>query len=273
MTTAIPTRRLSDGHELPMLGLGVWQTPPGPICVDAVRAAVDAGYRHIDTAQGYENEESVGIGLRESGVPRDEVYVTTKFFPTREDPFAELETSLELLGLDQVDLYLVHWPAGGAVWAWPAMERAREQGLTKSIGISNFDTTEIGELLRIAAAPPVVNQVQFNPFAYRKALLEMCEENGIVLEAYSSLGTGNHLDDPVVAQVAERVGRTPAQVLLRWAIELGVPVLPKSTHQARIVENAQLFDFALSEDDMRELAALDRTGGTAAASENTWWRG
>ena len=255
-----------------MLGLGVWQVENTQVCVDAVRWALEAGYRHIDTAQAYGNEESVGVGLRESGVPREEIFVTTKFNPQLEDPFAELEASLRRLGLDYVDLYIIHWPAGGPTWAWPGLERAREAGYARSIGVSNFGAGDLQELLAIADAPPVVNQVQFSAFEYRRSLLEFCEGHGIVLESYSSLGTGRYLDDETVARVAERHGRTPAQVLLRWCIEHGVPVIPKSTHRERIVENAQLFDFSLSNEDMEALDALDRTGGAQVARERTWWR-
>ena len=266
------TCRLADGNELPMLGLGVWQIPDGRDCVDAVRWALEAGYRHIDTAQAYGNETSVGAGLRESGIPRDEVFVTTKFFPRRDDPVAELEASLRRLQLDQVDLYLVHWPAGGPTRAWPGMERARELGLTRSIGVSNFDVDELGAVTEGGDQAPVVNQVQFNPFAYRRRLLEACEEHGVVLEAYSPLGTGRHLKDRTVARIANAHGRTPAQVLLRWGIEHGVPQIPKSTHRERITENAQVFDFELAADELRELDALDRTGGTGRAQDRKWWR-
>ncbi len=263
---------LSDGTSLPLLGLGVWQVADGRECVDAVRWALEAGYRHIDTAQAYENEDSVGVGLRESGLPREQIYVTTKFFPRRQDPVAELEESLRRLGLDYVDLYIIHWPAGGATWAWPGMERARERGLTRSIGVSNFDVDEIEQVVGAATAPPVVNQVQFNPFAYRKQLLDACTERGIVLEAYSPLGTGKHVKDRKVAKIAKRLGRTPAQVLIRWGLQHGVPQIPKSTHQSRIVENAQVFDFELSEDDMRTLDGLDKTNGTGLARADKWWR-
>src|ERR1700719_5160786 len=140
-------RALADGNRMPMLGLGVWQVPNGPECVNAVRWALELGYRHIDTAQAYGNEESVGRGLRESGVPRDEVFITTKFFPGRRDPAREAERSLERLGVEQVDLYLVHWPQGGPTWAWPGMERAREQGLARSIGVSNFGVAALDAVL------------------------------------------------------------------------------------------------------------------------------
>ena len=265
-------RVLRDGSEIPLLGLGVWQVPDGRECVDAVRWALELGYRHIDTAQAYGNEESVGQGLRESGVPRDEVFITTKFYPARDDPFTEAEGSLERLGVDYVDLYIIHWPAGGPTWAWPGMERAHEAGYARSIGVSNFSVDELGQLLGTATVAPVVDQVQFSPFEYRAALLEACSENGIALEAYSPLGTGRHLGSDAVAGVARRHGRTPAQVLLRWCIERGIPVIPKSTHRERIAENGALFDFALSADDLSELDALDRTGGTDRALERKWWR-
>src|SRR6478609_2059311 len=178
------TRELADGHVIPMLGLGVWQVENAQECVDAVRWALEEGYRHIDTAQAYGNEESVGVGLRESGVPREEIFVTTKFFPENEDPVAAVEASLRRLGLEYVDLYIVHWPAGGPLWAWPGMERAHELGYTRSIGVSNFDAREIDDVLQNAERAPVVNQVLFNPFAYRKRLLDACAANNIVLEAY-----------------------------------------------------------------------------------------
>jgi len=265
-------RALADGNELPLLGLGVWQVPDGPECVDAVRAALELGYRHIDTAQAYGNEESVGRALRESGVPREQVFVTTKFFPSRRDPVAEVERSLQRLGVDAVDLYVVHWPQGGATWAWPGMERARELGYARSIGVSNFGVGELQQVLAAASVPPAVNQVQFSPFEYRRALLDACEESGIALEAYSPLGTGRHLRSDEVVRVAARVGRTPAQVLLRWCIERGIPVIPKSTRRERIAENAQIFDFSLSEQDVAELDALDRTAGAGRALERKWWR-
>ena len=265
-------RALADGRSIPLLGLGVWQVPNGPVCVDAVRSALELGYRHIDTAQAYGNEESVGRGLRESGVPRDEVFVTTKFQPGRSDPVAEVERSLARLGLDSVDLYIVHWPGGGPTWAWPGMERALELGYARSIGVSNFDVGELRQLLATAAVAPVLNQVQFRPYEYRQALLDACERDGIVLEAYSPLGHGRHVDSQAVGRIAQRLGRTPAQVLIRWCIERAIPVIPKSSHRERIAENGQVFDFALTERDLKELDALDRTGGTERALERKWWR-
>lgn len=262
---------LADGNRIPMLGLGVWQVPNGPECVDAVRWALELGYRHIDTAQAYGNEESVGQALRESGVPREEVFLTTKFYPAREDPAAEAEHSLRRLGVDQVDLYIVHWPQGGPTWAWPGMERARELGHARSIGVSNFSVGELDQLTAAASVAPAVNQVQFSPFKYRRALLEVCRQRGVALEAYSPLGTGRNLEQESVKRIASRAGRTPAQVLLRWCLQHELPVIPKSTHRERLEENAQVFDFTLSDEDMAELDALDETGGTDQALERKWW--
>jgi diketogulonate reductase-like aldo/keto reductase len=265
------TRTLADGASIPVLGLGVWQVPDGPECVNAVRWALEAGYRHIDTAQAYGNERSVGQGLRESGVPRDQVFITTKFYPGHTDPAAEAERSLHRLGIDQIDLYIIHWPKGGPTWAWPGMEEAQRRGLARSIGVSNFSVSELAELHAVATVQPAANQVQFSPFVYRKALLADCHEHGAEVEAYSPLGTGRHLSDPKVAEVAERVGRTPAQVLIRWCVQRQTIVIPKSTHQERIEQNGDVFDFELSDDDMATLDGLDRTGGTGEAQENKWW--
>ena len=265
------SRVLGDGNEIPLLGLGVWQVPDGRECEDAVRWALELGYRHIDIAQAYRNERSVGNALRDSGVARDEVYITTKFDPGKKDAEAEAQRSLERLGLDYVDLYIIHWPQGGPTWAWDGMQRAQAAGYARSIGVSNFGVRELDELLSISDVDPVVNQVQFSPFEFRRDLWEAAEQRSIALEAYSPLGTGRHLGDPRVAEIAARVGRTPAQVLIRWAIERNLIVLPKSTHRERIEENAQVFDFTLSEGDVAALDALDHTGGTAAARESIWW--
>jgi diketogulonate reductase-like aldo/keto reductase len=271
LTTDGHGRILIDGTEMPLLGLGVWQVPDGPVCVQAVRAALEQGYRRIDTAQAYGNEASVGRALRESGIARDEVFITTKFFPGRRDPLREAAKSIEALGVDYVDLYLVHWPGGGPTWAWPGMEAAHTRSYARAIGVSNFDTAELDQVIAGATVRPVVDQVQFNPSAYRKALLDGCAERGVALEAYSPLGTGALLGDPAVTRIAERVGRSNAQVLLRWCVQRGIPVIPKSTHRDRIAENAQVFDFELAADDVDELDGLDRSGGTQAALERKWW--
>ncbi len=208
-------RVLVDGNEIPLLGFGVWQVSEGRECEDAVRWALEAGYRHIDTAQAYSNEESVGRALRASGVQRDEVFITTKFHPRHKDPEAEAQRSLERLGVDFVDLYIVHWPQGGPTWAWDGMQRAQQSSFARSIGVSNYSVAELDELRAVADIQPAINQVQFNPFAYRRKLLQACEERQIAIEAYSPLGTGRHLGDQAVGGIAGRLGRTPAQVLVR----------------------------------------------------------
>jgi diketogulonate reductase-like aldo/keto reductase len=265
-----PTRKLSDGNDMPLLGLGVWQVDKGEEAENAVRWALELGYRHIDTAQAYGNEESVGKGIVDSGVPREEIFVTTKFFPRHDDPAAEAEKSLERLGLDHVDLYIIHWPQGGPTWAWPGMQRAKESGYAKSIGISNFSVDEMEALLAEADTPPVVNQIQFSPWKYRRKLLEACEQHDIALEPYSPLNTAD-LEDETLTGIAERHGKTPAQVVLRWCVQRNLPTIPKSTHRERIEENGQLFDFELTDEEMAALDALDTTGGTGEAQENKWW--
>ncbi len=265
------TLTLADGSTIPTLGLGVWQVSEGTDCEKAVEWALELGYRHIDTAQAYGNEASVGKAMRASGVPRKEIFLTTKFFPRHKDPVAEAEKSLERLGVDYVDLYLVHWPQGGPTWAWPGMQAAQERGHARSIGVSNFSVAELADVIGLGGTPPAVNQVQFSPFEYRRALLEACADRGVAIEAYSPLGTGRHLDDAVVAGIATRLDKTPAQVLIRWCLQRGTIVLPKSTHRERIEANAAVYEFVLSDDDMTTLESLDTTGTTDAAREDTWW--
>jgi diketogulonate reductase-like aldo/keto reductase len=264
-------RVLADGNQIPLLGLGVWQVPDGRECENAVRWALEAGYRHIDTAQAYGNERSVGRALRDSGLSRQDVFITTKFDPGRRDPEVEVQRSLERLGLESVDLYIVHWPKRGPTWAWEGLQRARERGYARSIGVSNFSVSDVEAVLEVADVPPVINQVQFSPFEFRRALLEACERRGVALEAYSPLGTGRHLGDQQVVRIAERLGRTPAQVLIRWSLQRDLIVLPKSKHRERIAHNVQVFDFELSDQDVAALDALDRTGGTDRSLERPWW--
>jgi 2,5-diketo-D-gluconate reductase A len=230
-----------------------------------VRWALELGYRHIDTAQAYGNEESVGRALKQSGVPRGEVFVTTKFYPGSEDPVVEAEGSLRRLGVDYVDLYIIHWPQGGPTWAWPGMERAKELGYARSIGVSNYDVQQLEQVMAVAAVPPVVDQVLFSPFEYRRKLLEAAEKRKVAIEAYSPLGTGRHLTDPRVKKLASQVSRTPAQVLLRWCLQRGLIVITKSTHRDRIEQNAGVFDFTLADEVMAQLDSLDETEGTDRA--------
>jgi 2,5-diketo-D-gluconate reductase A len=262
-TAGDPVRELAGGVMMPMLGLGVWQLAKGRETEQAVEWALDAGYRHIDTATYYRNERSVGAALRRSGVPREQVFVTTKWLPIRRNPEAEIKRSLERLGLEYVDLYLVHWPLPGRVLrGWHEFEALHEQGLARAIGVSNFATARLARLLKAASQRPAVNQVQFNPLRFPAQLLNYCAEREIVLEAYSPLARGKAFGNPLIAKIAHRVERTEAQVILRWAIQHNAVVIPKSARQDRIRENAQIFDFELSPDDMNALDALDQTTGT-----------
>jgi diketogulonate reductase-like aldo/keto reductase len=277
MTTAsrfgesVPVQTLADGHEIPTLALGVWQTPEGSQTKDAVRWALELGYRHIDTAQGYGNEESVGEGIRQSGLDRADVFVTTKFYPESDDPVREIETSLRRLRLEYVDLYLVHWPQGGATWAWPGMEQAQSLGYARSIGVSNFDVKELEQVFGVATSPPVANQINLNPFSYRKQLIEENRRLNLVTEAYSPLGTGRHLSNPKVREIADRVGNSPSQVLIRWGLQRDFVVLAKSAHRERIAENAGALGFSLSDAEMAELDRLDGSSRPGAALERKWW--
>jgi diketogulonate reductase-like aldo/keto reductase len=261
----VPVRDLGDGVLMPMLGLGVWQMADGRETEQAVEWALEAGYRHIDTASMYRNERSVGVALARSGLPREAVFVTTKWLPTMRSARVELRRSLERLGLEYVDLYLIHWPvplrAGNA---WAQLQTLHEQGLARAIGVSNYGADRLERLVADRRSP-AVDQVLFNPFQFRRGLLEFCEQHGIVLEAYSPLERGRALAHPKVVEIARRLGRTPAQVLLRWSIQHNAPVIPKSSRQDRIRSNAQIFDFALEPDDMGTLDALDTTGETTRA--------
>jgi 2,5-diketo-D-gluconate reductase A len=271
VSAATQARVLANGVEMPLLGFGTWLIPDGEEAQRAVAWALEAGYRHLDTAQAYGNEASVGRALRDSGLPRDEVFVTTKFNPGLGDPAAEAERSLERLGIERMDLYLVHTPMGGPTRAWPGMEETLERGLTRAIGVSNFDAGELERVVASASAPPVVNQIQFSPFQHRRRLLEACERLGVALEAYSPLTHGADLDHPTLVELARARGLSPAQVLLRWGIERNLVVIPKSTNRERIGENAAIFGFSLSGEEMATLDGLDRTGGTDRAVERKWW--
>jgi diketogulonate reductase-like aldo/keto reductase len=263
---AQPTRTLLDGTEMPVLGLGVWQMSAGRETEQAVEWALDAGYRLIDTASLYRNERSVGAALRRSGLPRDQVFVTTKLMPTHPSAARELAKSLERLGLDYVDLYLIHWPVPlVSARYWRQFESLHDQGLARAIGVSNYGRDHLQAIARSGASTPAVDQVQFSPFHLRRQLLDYCREQRIVFEAYSPLEQGRAVGDPAVVRVAERLDRTPAQVLLRWAIQHGAVVIPKSSREERIRSNARVFDFELSEADMQQLDRLDRTNGTASA--------
>jgi len=255
------TLPLLSGARIPQVGLGVWQTPSGATTRQAVAAALDVGYRHIDTARIYGNEVDVGVAIRESAVAREAVFVTTKLWNADQGYDRALnafDEGLQRLGLDYVDLYLIHWPvAGKRLDSWRALERLHAEGRARSIGVSNFLVPHLEELLAGARQVPAVNQIELTPFLQRRETRALCARHGIVVEAYSPLTHGRRLDHPVVKDVARRVGRSVAQVLLRWGLQQGLVVLPKSTKPARIAENGALYDFTLDERAMKELDALE----------------
>ena len=255
--------RLNQGVEIPWLGLGVFQTEPGPVTRDAVRYALETGYRAVDTAAMYRNEADVGEAVRQSGIPRDEVFVTTKLWHTEHGYDSALRAgraSAERLGLGPIDLYLIHWPRANSpedrLDSWRALIRLKSEGVCRSIGVSNYTVRHLEELRSHSDVVPAVDQLEFHPFVYDPELVGYCERAGIRLEAWSPLTRGRQLDHPTIVSVAAARHRTPAQVLLRWGLQHGVIELPKSVHRERIRENAQLFDFALTPHDMAALDAL-----------------
>ncbi|MHC4250270.1 MAG: aldo/keto reductase [Planctomycetota bacterium] len=260
------TVKLRSGHEMPLLGFGVFQIADGEECERAVREALDAGYRHIDTAAMYGNERSVGRAIAASGVPRGDVFVTTKVPPSqlgREKTRAVAEKSLGLLGMDYVDLLLIHWPLReGVDEAWDAMREMRDEGKLRSIGVSNFTVRRFEEQFFKSAGgdaveAPAVDQIELHPFLTRRDLLAYCREKAIQPEGYSPLARAERMDDPVLTELAKKYGKTVAQVMIRWQLQQSVVVIPKSSRPERIKENAKVFDFEISDDDMARIDALD----------------
>lgn len=252
--------RLWNGILMPALGLGVYQLPKGTATVQAVRWALEAGYRHIDTAGFYGNEAEVGEAIRASGVPRSEIFVTTKLWPTNffraEVAFQKSRTAL---GLDYIDLYLLHFPS--PLWknhAWKQLETIYARGEAHAIGVSNYSIKQLADLQKIAQVKPMVNQVEFSPFLYQKELLDYCTSQQIQLEAYSPLTRGKRLDDGTINELAKKYQKSPAQIMIRWSLQHGLVVIPKSSHQERIQENGRVFDFELQKEDMKKMDALNQ---------------
>ena len=256
-----PIVTLNNSVKMPALGLGVYQSEPGDETQNAILWALEAGYRHIDTAKRYDNEVDVGQALKRGGLPRQEIFVTTKLWNDDQGydrTLAAFDASLKRLDLDFVDLYLVHWPVPGKrLDTWKAMTRILKEGRARAIGVSNYLERHLTELFDHSDVVPAVNQVEFSPFLYQKDLLDFCRRHDVQLEAYGPLTQGKRLDHPVVAAVAARQGRTSAQVLIRWALQHDLVVIPKSVRRVRINENAGVFDFTLSAQDMAELDSLN----------------
>lgn len=253
--------QMNNGIEIPQFGLGVYLTKSGKECIDAVTWALEAGYRHIDTAKTYGNEKEVGEAVRNSGIKREEIFITTKLWNDDhgyESALKAFDKSLKTLNTDYIDLYLIHWPVKDKRKdSWKALEKIYESGYCKSIGVSNYMINHLNELFSYANTIPVINQVEFSPYNYQKELLDICTKNKIILEAYSPLTRMKKLDDPKVLSIAKKHNKTVAQVLIRWAIEHEIVVIPKSAHKERIIENANVFDFSLDESDMKILNSLD----------------
>jgi diketogulonate reductase-like aldo/keto reductase len=254
-------KQLNHGGKIPFLGLGVWQAAAGKETLGAVREALSCGYRLIDTASIYGNEKQVGEAVLASSLPPEEVFVTTKLWNSDHGYDATIRAcraSLSTLGLPSIDLYLVHWPVEGKrIDTWKAMVALREEGLCRAVGVSNYTIAHLTELLDASPVVPAVNQVEFHPFLYQKELLSFCRKHGIVLEAYSPLTRGERLSDRDLVSIARKYGKSAAQILLRWALQHDVVVIPKSVNPGHIRENAQIFDFAISDDDMKALDNLD----------------
>jgi 2,5-diketo-D-gluconate reductase A len=263
--TDVPNLTLNDGNTIPQLGFGVFQIDPAETA-KAVSTALEVGYRHIDTAEMYQNEKGVGEGLRASGLDRDAVFVTSKLnngFHRPDDARKAFDETLSALGFDYVDLFLIHWPLptlydGDFVSTWKVLEEVKADGRARSVGVSNFQVAHLDRLAAETGTVPAVNQIEAHPYFPNDEVRAYDQAHGIATEAWSPIAQGGVLDDPVIGRIAEKVGRTPAQVTLRWHIERGDIVFPKSTTPSRIAENFALFDFSLDADDVAAITALDK---------------
>nr|AAA57350.1 reductase [Leishmania major] len=260
---------LSNGVKMPQFGLGVWQSPAGEVTENAVNWALCAGYRHIDTAAIYKNEESVGAGLRASGVPREDVFITTKLWNTEqgyESTLAAFEESRQKLGVDYIDLYLIHWPRGKDILSkegkkyldsWRAFEQLYKEKKVRAIGVSNFHIHHLEDVLAMCTVTPMVNQVELHPLNNQADLRAFCDAKQIKVEAWSPLGQGKLLSNPILSAIGAKYNKTAAQVILRWNIQKNLITIPKSVHRERIEENADIFDFELGAEDVMSIDALN----------------
>lgn len=261
-----PTLLLRSGYSIPQLGLGVWQAPAGATTRDAVATALRLGYRHIDTARIYQNEADVGAAIKDSGIPREDIFVTTKLWNDdhgRDKALRAFDASAARLGLDYIDLYLIHWPVPRLrIDSWRALEELHAAKRARSIGVSNYLVPHLEELLAVASHPPDANQIELSPFLQRRDTVALCLKETIAVEAYSPLTRGKRLAHPVIRTIAGELGKTAAQVLLRWGVQHGFAVLPKSVREARIAENASIWDFTLSADQLARLDGLEENLAT-----------
>lgn len=266
------TCTLHNGVKMPGFGLGVYKAEDGEEVITAIKSAVQAGYRAIDTATVYKNEEGVGTAIKECGVPREELFITTKVWNSDqgyESTLAACETSLTKLGLDYVDLYLIHWPVVEKYReTWKALETLYKQGKVRAIGLSNFHKHHIEEIMSIAEIKPMVNQIELHPYLTQKELLDYCQSQDIVVTAWSPLARGKCFDNNVLKAIAEKYNKSVAQVVLRWDIQNGVIVIPKSVHENRIQENSDIFDFELTSEEMEAIDALNKNERIGSDPDN-----
>lgn len=263
---------LNNDREMPLLGLGVYKATGENEAENAIIAAADAGYRLIDTASVYKNEENVGRGIMKCGVPRKDLFITTKVWNTAQrlgDIQGAFERSLDRLKLDYVDLYLIHWPVPGCYLStWKELEEIQQSGRALSIGVSNFEIRHLEELAKVSDVVPAVNQIECHPLCYPKELIEYCQDHGIQVQAYAPLARGAYLDNDVLCVLGTKYGRTPAQIGLRWAVQKGISVIPKSSNPERIISNGNIFDFVIEQEDMDILDTLNENYHSASIPED-----
>ena len=255
--------KMNDNCQIPVVGLGTWKSEPGKTTSQAVLDSLEAGYRHIDTARAYDNETDVGRAVNDSGLPREDMFITTKLWNQHqgyEEAIEACEKSLNRLNCDYIDLYLIHWPLREKRnHSWKAFIELRDRGLCKSIGVSNFTIEHLAEIEAKFGILPAVNQVEFHPYHYQKELLDYCNSKNIIIEAYSPLVHAKRMDEPKLGTISEELGKTPAQILIRWSIQRGMVVLPKSVNKSRIIENFSVFDFDIPDSMMKKLDELDES--------------